>query len=347
MFIGPNGLRQNLPFALKYEAMSDHWLYSQQLPAGAADWTLEGDEAQHARAKHLEAGEAIHLFDGRGRVAAARVLDCGKRALTVRIEAVEVVGPRLPRVTVAVSPPKGDRLEWMLEKLTELGVAAIWPVQCERSVVAARDDRMERWHRRLVEAGKQAHVAWLPELAGSQRLGQAVARAGEFGSRVVADTGERQGTGDRGQGTADSNRQVVKSRSDTREDADVEAHPQATALGGGARAGFIIDPQAANVCSKGPAQAGTTNAAGPANSARLRSNTPILATKCSTTDRVLVVIGPEGGFSDGEREAMRRGGLASVSLGPTVLRTETAAVVAAGCLLAAGDLAGGVHGVAP
>jgi 16S rRNA (uracil1498-N3)-methyltransferase len=62
---------------------------------------------------------------------------------------------------------------------------------------------------------------------------------------------------------------------------------------------------------------------------------------------VLVVIGPEGGFSDGEREAMRRGGLASVSLGPTVLRTETAAVVAAGCLLAAGDLAGGVHGVAP
>jgi hypothetical protein len=67
---------------------------------------------------------------------------------------------------------------------------------------------------------------------------------------------------------------------------------------------------------------------------------PILAAKSAPGDRLLVLIGPEGGFSDAEREAMRRGGFVSVSLGPTVLRTETAAIVAAGCLLAAGDLAG-------
>lgn len=239
--------------------MSDHWLYSRQLPAGPADWTLEGDEAQHARAKHLEPDEAIHLFDGRGRVATARVVECGKRALSVRIQALGTTPPRQPRVTVAVSPPKGERLDWLLEKLTELGVACIWPVQADRSVVTPRDDRMERWHRRLLEAAKQAHVAWLPELAGSQKLPQVLARAGEFTVRLVADT-----------------------------------------------AGDV---------------------------------TPILRTKCTSADRVLVLIGPEGGFSQAERDAMRQAGLVSVSLGPTVLRTETAAVVAAGCLLAAGEVA--------
>ncbi len=239
--------------------MSDHWLYSQALPAGPADWTLQGDEAQHARAKRLEAGEAVHLFDGRGRVAAGRVVACEKRALSVRIERIETVGPRRPGVTVAVSPPKGERLDWMLEKLTELGVAAICPLQCERSVAQAKDERLDRWQRRLVEAAKQAHVAWLPTIEPSHKLAQILARAGEFTDLLVADT---------------------------------------------------MGPTA-----------------------------PILAPALPGEARPVVLIGPEGGFSEGEREQMSRAGVRRVSLGPTVLRTETAAIVAAACLLAGADLA--------
>jgi 16S rRNA (uracil1498-N3)-methyltransferase len=239
--------------------MSNHWLYCQPLPAAPAEYTLEGPEAHHARVKHLEPGEAVHLFDGRGHVAAARVVTLGKLTVSLRIETVATVAPRTPRLIVAVSRPKGERLDWMLEKLTELGVAAIWPLECERSVAGARQDRMDRWQRRIIEAAKQAHVAWLPTIQPVKNLPQLLERAAEFTDLLVADT------------------------------------------------------------------------AGPAR--------PILAARLAAGARPLILIGPEGGFSDAERERMRRSGFHAVSLGTTVLRTETAAVVAAACLLTAADLA--------
>ncbi len=238
--------------------MSDHWLYCQGLPAGPADYTLEGPEAHHARVKHLEPGEVLHLFDGRGHLAAARVVALGKVTLTLRVEAAETIAPRKPGLAVAVSQPKGRRLDWLLEKLTELGVAAICPLECERSVTRAGQDRVDRWQRRVIEAAKQAHVAWVPAIQPMQDLSQLLQRAGEFTDLLVADT-------------------VGQAR-------------------------------------------------------------PILAARLAPDARPLVLIGPEGGFSDTERERMRRSGFQGVSLGATVLRTETAAIVAAACLLAAADL---------
>lgn len=237
--------------------MSDHWLYAPDLPNHPGDWTIQGPEAQHARVKRLESGEAVHLFNGQGHLADAEVLDAGKRALTVRILAVRQVPPRQPRLTVAVSPPKGERLDWMLEKLTELGVAAIIPLECERSVTLAREDRRDRWQRRLVEAAKQAHVAWLPTIGPPHKLPDLLARTGEFAPVLAAD----------------------------------------------------LAP----------------------------ASRPILASRVSPQDRPLLLIGPEGGFAQAEREGMMRVNAQPVSLGATVLRTETAAIVAACCMLAAAD----------
>jgi 16S rRNA (uracil1498-N3)-methyltransferase len=244
--------------------MSDHWLYAEDLPSSPADWVLEGIEAQHARAKRLQVEEAVHLFDGRGRLACARVRACDKRGLRVRIETIEKVPPQRPQLAVAVSQPKGERLDWMLEKLTELGVAEIWPLECERSVAHARQERPDRWQRKLIEAAKQAHVAWLPTLVASHKLPQLLGRVAEFEACFVADTS---------------------------------------------------------------GQTMSILAAAPVNG-----------------DRLLLIIGPEGGFSDAEREQMQSRGLRRVTLGTTVLRTETAAIVAAGCLLAAARLAAGDTG---
>jgi 16S rRNA (uracil1498-N3)-methyltransferase len=239
--------------------MSDHWLYCQELPTDRMDCTLAGREARHARVKRIAPDEMVHLFDGHGRLAAARVIAIDRLTLSLRIETVETVAARRPRLTVAVSQPKGQRLEWMLEKLTELGAAAIWPLECERSVAHARQDRIDRWQRCVMEAAKQAHVAWLPAIQPSQSLSQLLERAGQFTAILVADT------------------------------------------------------------------------AGPA--------LPILAAGVASDARPLIVVGPEGGFSDTERERMGRSRCQPVSLGSTVLRTETAAVVAVACLLAAADLA--------
>lgn len=239
--------------------MSDHWLYSETLPAQPGEWTIRGPEAQHARVKRLESSEAVHLFDGRGVVAGAQIVEAGKQALVVRIGTLRSVPARLPRVAVAVSQPKGERLDWMLEKLTELAVARIIPLECERSVAHVKQERIDRWQRRLIEAAKQAHVAWLPAIDPSVTLEELIARKDRFTQILAADT--------------------------------------------------------------------------------VPATVPIvsMAAKINAQSQPVVLIGPEGGFSEHEREVMAKAGVQTVSLGPTILRTETAAIVAAACLLNATD----------
>jgi 16S rRNA (uracil1498-N3)-methyltransferase len=239
--------------------MSDHWLYSETLPTPPAEWTIRGPAAQHARAQRRAPGEAVHLFNGRGVVAGAQVVEAGKQALLVRIGTVQSVPASLPRVAVAVSQPKGERLDWMLEKLTELAVARIIPLECERSVAHVKQERIDRWQRRLIEAGKQAHVAWLPAIDPSVTLKELVGQKGRFTEMLVADT----------------------------------------------------SPATVPILS--------------------------MAVKVGAQSQPVVLIGPEGGFSEHEREVMAQAGVQAVGLGPTILRTETAAIVAAACLLNATD----------
>ncbi len=72
----------------------------------------------------------------------------------------------MPLVTVAFSPVKGDRPEWAVQKLTELGVDRIVPLAAARSVVRWTGDRgaaaVERWRRVAREAAMQSRRSWLP-----------------------------------------------------------------------------------------------------------------------------------------------------------------------------------------
>ena len=72
--------------------------------------------------------------------------------------------------TVVVAPPKGDRLDWLIQKCTEVGVTQIVLVHAERSVVRWDDDRagkhLERLRRIAIEAALQSRRVWLPELCG-------------------------------------------------------------------------------------------------------------------------------------------------------------------------------------
>ncbi len=206
-------------------------------------------------------------------------------------------------------------------------MAAIQPLECERSVTVAKGDRMDRWQRRLIEAAKQAHVPWLPVVEPSRELPQLLERAGEFAVRLVADTGmgERvQGSGFRVQETTDKKQRQGTAEEEKRRQGEEEQRQEGTGDRGQGTAG------------SGESMSANTAGVAPGVAAIAR----ILAARFAPQDRLLVVIGPEGGFSDVEREVMRRAGLMAVSLGPTVLRTETATIVAAGCLLAAADAAG-------
>lgn len=207
----------------------------------------EHDRHHLARSLRLRPGDALTLSDGRGWWRAARF---GPEVEPVG-EPVEERVPA-PAITVALAPVKGQRPEWAVQKLTELGVDAVWLLVADRSVVRWDGERGAGHAARLTrvarEAAMQSRRCRLPEV----RVGVPVAEAAARPGTALADVG-----------------------------------------------------------------------GGP----------PSLATPC-------VLIGPEGGWSDAERAAAP----ATVGLGPTVLRAETAAV-AAGTLLAA--LRSGLVVVAP
>ncbi len=83
---------------------------------------------------------------------------------------VNVVPRPEPTLTVAVAPPKGDRLEWLVAKCTEVGIDRITLLDAERSVVRWKGDRADRQlarlHRIAVEASMQSRRVWLPQIAG-------------------------------------------------------------------------------------------------------------------------------------------------------------------------------------
>lgn len=192
---------------------------------------LDGDDRHHlGRVLRVRSGDPLTVADGQGRWRRVRFGD------PLEVDGpVEVEEAIAPPITVGLAPVKGQRPEWAVQKLTELGVDAIWLLVADRSVVRWEGERAASHRARLAkvarEAAMQCRRARLPEIRVGVPLAEAVATPGA-----------------------------------------VLAHP------GG-------DP-------------------------------PRL-------DRPVVLVGPEGGWSDAELASADK-----VSLGLTVLRAETAALVA-------------------
>ena len=91
-------------------------------PLGAGELRLGDAARRHLQVLRLRAGDAVELFDGRGGAWRARVLD-GERVELLEFEALERELTR--RVVLAVAMPANERMDWLVEKATELGVAAL------------------------------------------------------------------------------------------------------------------------------------------------------------------------------------------------------------------------------
>lgn len=242
-------LAQNRPIAhrVHYPDLSRAGVGTDQRPF---ELVVDGPEAHHAgRVKRLRAGEQIELFDGQGMVAQAEVrsVTTGKRAgLVLMVAAPVPVGRVSPRVEVWCPPPKGDRLETMIEQLSQLGVAAWHPLRAERT---ERDEfRRDKVERAAIESAKQCGRAWIIEIGAWTTFDDAL-----HGARcVLADA-----------------------------------------------SGIRFDSE-------------------------------------SGGDTALL-LGPEGGWTAGELDRFRATGRPVVRFGPHVMRIETAAVAAAGVLLAGAE----------
>jgi 16S rRNA (uracil1498-N3)-methyltransferase len=121
--------------------------------------TLSAEDSRHAlRSLRLRPDEGVTISDDAGLVAEARLVGEEDRLAVVEIESVRRVVRRGTLVSVAVSPPKGERLGWMVQKLAEIGVDEVVPIRSSRSVREWRTDRSDHALRRLEAVAREASM---------------------------------------------------------------------------------------------------------------------------------------------------------------------------------------------
>jgi len=146
--------------------------------------TLSGEQAHHCvRVLRLGRGDEIELFDGCGEAIRCRIEAATGRM--VRLVALQrCSSPPLPcRITLAMAVIK-KHFDFIVQKATELGVAAIIPLISERTIVRA--DKTLRWTEMAVEACKQCGNNWLPLIAPTQRLEDFLCAPSHFDLMLVA-----------------------------------------------------------------------------------------------------------------------------------------------------------------
>jgi len=157
-------------------------------PGSLADETLrlEGDEARHAAAvRRLRTGDAVEIFDGRGAAREGAIERVSRDRIVIRFSAPAAVDPpRARTLFLALSPPKGDRMAFAVEKLSELECDGVVPVIFRRSEdagVRAGTGKIEKWRRRAIESAKQCGRNSILEVAEPIPLAEMLAlrRAGE------------------------------------------------------------------------------------------------------------------------------------------------------------------------
>ncbi|HTY98577.1 MAG TPA: 16S rRNA (uracil(1498)-N(3))-methyltransferase [Rhodocyclaceae bacterium] len=219
---------------------------------------LPAEAAHHAvKVLRLAEGDRVILFDGRGGNWQARLAPAGKsvRALLEAFDGTEREPPL--SITLAQALPAADKMDWIVQKGVELGVAAVRPVAAKRSVVRLSGERMERrvahWRGVAVAACEQSGRNRVPVVAPLVDLPQFLAAAGEDNGMLL-----------------------------------------------------LLSPHAELGLRQLPPPAGP----------------------------VTLLVGPEGGFEESELAGVAAAGFRQVSLGPRLLRTETAGMAAIAAMMA-------------
>lgn len=208
----------------------------------------------------MKPGDEIVLLDNSGYAHRVEIVTIDREVLRGRVvEKWRLETEPTTRLTLYQGLLKGQKFDWVLQKGTEIGIAAFVPVLAARCIVASLDDvsaaRMERWQKIVVEAAEQAGRAILPHIGAAMLFAHACEYAAHGGLSLIPYEGEHS------RGVREALANVPKSK------------------------------------------------------------------------EINVFIGPEGGFTEEEIALAREHGITAVSLGPRILRAETAGLVAASTIL--------------
>jgi len=157
---------------------------------------IEGDEVKHIqKVLRLKAGDEIVLFDGLGKEFEGTIIKEGRSSVVVKIERIlSSKGDSLFEVTLAQSLLKGEKMDFLIQKATELGVKEIIPFFSSRSVPllekSRRLKRHLRWEKIAVEASKQCGRAVVPKIESLQDYSDMLRAASTNSLRLILWEGD-------------------------------------------------------------------------------------------------------------------------------------------------------------
>jgi 16S rRNA (uracil1498-N3)-methyltransferase len=214
---------------------------------------LAGQEAHHLLdVKRCKPGDIVELFDGTGKNYSARVDSASDGEITgVILDEMQGHKP-VVAINLYTAVPKGERLDWLIEKAAELGVASVIPVVAARSLAKElSQNKLDRWKRLSMAASKQCGRSDVMEISGSVPLAEAFKNLSKSSLSIIPWE------------TQDS---------------------------------------------------GSINGLSP---------------QIKKFKTINIFIGPEGGFTQHEIDSAKLSGVVPVTLGPRILRVETAGLLAA------------------
>lgn len=146
-------------------------IYLDQALAAGQEYPLPSDRAHYvANVLRLTAGRPLIVFNGRGGEYSATLVSAGKKQAVIGVDAfIEVIRESPLNIELAVGLARGDRMDWIVQKATEMGVARIAPLYTERTEVKLSGARLEKkmlhWQQIIVSACEQSQCNRLPVLA--------------------------------------------------------------------------------------------------------------------------------------------------------------------------------------
>jgi 16S rRNA (uracil1498-N3)-methyltransferase len=141
---------------------------------------LTGPQLRHLRARRLRVGSKLVLADGAGRQRCGIVISVDRHQAVIQIsDDQSAQRDSALHLTLAQALLKGDKLDWVIEKATELGVSEFVLFTCERTLGRAAGDRHVRWTRLAHSAAQQCQRSRLPAIAGPVSFADVIARRSE------------------------------------------------------------------------------------------------------------------------------------------------------------------------
>jgi len=220
---------------------------------------IQGDDVKHiSKVLRCSVGEKLEICDKNNNEYICEITDITKKEVFLNIiESVDIKRESDIKIKLYQGLPKGQKMDLILQKLTEVGVSEIIPVITKRSVAKLedkKDKKIQRWERIVYEAAKQSKRGIIPKIKGPLSFKEALLDMKENSINIVPYEKE--------------------------------------------------------------------------NSKSIKD-----AINKSNMDSIGIFIGPEGGFDQEEINMLQDIGASSISLGPRILRTETASIVASSIVM--------------